>query len=124
MLCPGTIKRVLSIRMMWHELAFGDDDAALPCWDISLRQGIGDILAEGVKGVNSGREQMIISRGVGPTDRPAGAGPPGPYVCLPIFGRIICMYNPVENLRYNENLILPKKDLALRSQCVWICLKI
>lgn len=94
-----------------YALEFGDDDAALALMkDIVYRQGIGDILAEGVKtaagNIPGAQDYAIHIKGMEiPMIDPRGRWSTWTLGMLTNIrgGDHLRCRNPVENLRYNEN---------------------
>ncbi|ABI69133.1 aldehyde ferredoxin oxidoreductase family protein [Syntrophomonas wolfei] len=111
-------KGIINKDDVGYELAFGDDDAAFALLrDISLRQGIGDILAEGVKRAAEhwpGADDYAIHvKGVEvPMIDPRGRWSTWTLGMLTNIrgGDHLRCRNPVENLRYNENLYHYQKE--------------
>ncbi len=111
-------KGIISKDDVGYELAFGDDDAAFALLkDISLRQGIGDLLAEGVKRAAENwpgaSDYAMHVKGVEiPMIDPRGRWSTWTLGMLTNIrgGDHLRCRNPIENLRYNENLHQYQKE--------------
>lgn len=111
-------KGIITRDDVGYELAFGDDDAAFALLkDICLRQGIGSILAEGVKRAaehwpGAAHYAMHVKGVEMPMIDPRGRWSTWSLGMLTNIrgGDHLRCRNPVENLRYNENLHYYQKE--------------